>query len=796
MEVPLETDWINIVAERSEITTTCQFCPVVPYISLALPEPSESGKRLAVRRIVFTITSHDQGWSSSHPDKKGSYFDTQTFFEVHVNDTHGSTEFVSEDICSNRRAVQESYTHQVSWDSRPHHSRDFMGNVITLHPAASRSPSNSLARMRSGHVISLVPKAMFDGWVNHTIKARIETWFEWLLSDEELINNFALLDHGIGYSDLDVEIEEIRLVTIQPGTVEEELELILCHTSLRDEHKIPYEALSYCWDKELRSYHVFLTRQGDPAKRQRMRIQRNLHAALLRLRQPAVARTFWIDFLSINQKNLRERNEQVALMGKIYAQAKAVRVWLGELSETHFTEDALSRYRKIATSYCSGFGSNTHSAGCAKLPLFHKGHASVCEGTSVTVFHFDRIFTRPWFQRVWVVQEVWNAQTDRATRGGLFDRVTVLCGDVELPWFVMMRASLCFYRGFIQGSHATLPALWRELFKCPSNNPGCPRSAGIAASRRDILDVLIGGLEMKSSDPRDKIFALLGFGKETWNVASLPDEIRPDYNKETTSVFVDFSLWWIEHHNSLRIFSAVHALHGRSWLKVVDTSGSIEIGRERPSWTLWTDGYSRWSRGTLALNPNCKYRACGHRDLDLELIGSDARNARSSDARKCTWGIPSFRGVLLGAIQSIEHLKKQDCSPEMWAAFVQVFDPSSSGGFWRASKQRGSWHEDDQALKRHFENHAIQDFDNNSLPCIQKCMFRMANKQIGLCPACTATDDLVVILFGGLVPFVLRPAREDGIFHFIGECYVDGVMYGEAIRDGVANQPELVFSLV
>jgi hypothetical protein len=112
--------------------------------------------------------------------------------------------------------------------------------------------------------------------------------------------------------------------------------------------------------------------------------------------------------------------------------------------------------------------------------------------------------------------------------------------------------------------------------------------------------------------------------------------------------------------------------------------------------------------------------------------------------------------------------------------FDQVFDPATSRGFWRASKQCRSWHEHDKALKLHFVSHGIEDMDTGSLPCIQKCMFRMANERIGLCPAGVATDDLVVILFRGLVPYVLRPTEDYGLYNFTRECYVDGIMYREA----------------
>lgn len=189
-------------------------------------------------------------------------------------------------------------------------------------------------------------------------------------------------------------------------------------------------------------------------------IQTNLASALRRLRKPDECRKIWIDLLCINQENLTERNQQVALMGEIYAQAEAVRVWLGEIHEFYGTVEDLEMYEQIARNYCAGFEEGSHHVDCAKRPDFVLGHGPVCQGNNVTLFHYDHIFNRPWFQRVWVVQEVWNAQTSEASQGGLKNRVTALCGKFELPWHVIVRASLCLYRGYIQNRHATMPALW------------------------------------------------------------------------------------------------------------------------------------------------------------------------------------------------------------------------------------------------------------------------------------------------------------------------------------------------
>jgi len=50
---------------------------------------------------------------------------------------------------------------------------------------------------------------------------------------------------------------------------------------------------------------------------------------------------------------------------------------------------------------------------------------------------------------------------------------------------------------------------------------------------------------------------------------------------------------------------------------------------------------------------------------------------------------------------------------------------------------------------------------------------------VGLAPEDVKEGDVICILFGGKVPYALRP--RDGHYLFLGECYVHGIMDGEAM---------------
>lgn len=106
---------------------------------------------------------------------------------------------------------------------------------------------------------------------------------------------------------------EIRLLVLQPPYDGDENRLIKCdiHTvALSD--KPSYECISYVWGDP--AYQIPILVSG-----QEVRVTRNLHDALVRLRLRNKERTLWIDQLCINQWDTSEKAAQVRLMRQIYS---------------------------------------------------------------------------------------------------------------------------------------------------------------------------------------------------------------------------------------------------------------------------------------------------------------------------------------------------------------------------------------------------------------------------------------------------------------------------------------------
>jgi hypothetical protein len=150
---------------------------------------------------------------------------------------------------------------------------------------------------------------------------------------------------------------------------------------------------------------------------------------------------------------------------------------------------------------------------------------------------FTDFFDRPWYQRMWTVQEIIQAR-----------KAIVLCGPYSLPWEHVSAAARWYYfkagaihqehpRG-IDGVHLVTQMTtiaWRmkmgseynrELFQ-QSTRPTCKWGL------RDLLENLRPRL---ATDPRDKVFALLGISdidRQFWGDKGM----SVDYSKSVVDVF-------------------------------------------------------------------------------------------------------------------------------------------------------------------------------------------------------------------------------------------------------------------
>ncbi|CVL12527.1 related to heterokaryon incompatibility protein het-6 [Fusarium proliferatum] len=260
--------------------------------------------------------------------------------------------------------------------------------------------------------------------------------------------------------------DSFRLVSLQPGRHNTPLTLRLLNAKLGEAQ--PYEAVSYVWGdvKDLVPVNV----QGDIDTLTQALISQSCHAALSSFRYSNSPRLLWIDSICIDQDSAIEKNHQLSLMARIYKNASQVLVYLGPRSPD--SDAAMRCIREIdEPSNDDGYGAVESSA-------------AIQENQSAV----SNLLKRPWFFRVWVLQEITFAQ-----------KATVICGDNQLNW-----------ESFKTFVHWSVNAGWvqRLPFSVTYAVSPTPYVLHVTYGER-LLRILEDTRTCGATDPRDKLYAIL-----------------------------------------------------------------------------------------------------------------------------------------------------------------------------------------------------------------------------------------------------------------------------------------------
>jgi len=177
--------------------------------------------------------------------------------------------------------------------------------------------------------------------------------------------------------------------------------------------KPEYVAVSYTWGEPEFDWTILL--DGHP-----FLVTRNLYAALKRYVK-APNRAFWIDQICINQADENEKAQQVASMSAIYSQASCVWIWLGE-DESGDLQDALALARMVFEKTIDELGDEGDEMERLKKSRQVWKYTAPGKSYPDTWAPLVRLYSKPWFSRLWVVQEFVLAREFR-----------FFCGDLEIP---------------------------------------------------------------------------------------------------------------------------------------------------------------------------------------------------------------------------------------------------------------------------------------------------------------------------------------------------------------------------
>lgn len=332
-----------------------------------------------------------------------------------------------------------------------------------------------------------------------------------------------------------------------------------------------YEALSYTWGDSSKTDTVIIQA---PAGSRSLGIGHNLAIALRHLRYKDSPRCFWIDAICINQEDLDERAEQVVHMPSIYKMAYRVVVWLGpEFADSKL---ACRTIKKLASQI--GYSKDLELVflrpGCTKPDWFRNDR--ILPFTKQQWQSLDSLFNRQWFWRLWTWQEIMLANR----------RAIIQCGSEQLEWTEFQRDVLYLY-----GRNHLPSPYFRHLV----DNA---RRLTAAMDTDDVDMLLNGGAIISCSEPRDKVYGILGMTDPQFS-----RKIRPQYSLPKSEVYRDAVLAYIELYEKLDLMQQCSMASWEQGLPTWVPNWSEEIScRLLPSRYNFASGTS--SSSTQFISPN------------------------------------------------------------------------------------------------------------------------------------------------------------------------------------------------
>ncbi|KAI0535969.1 HET-domain-containing protein [Xylaria digitata] len=339
----------------------------------------------------------------------------------------------------------------------------------------------------------------------------------------------------------------------------------------------PYQCLSYTWgdplDRSLSSPDKYLQMSSErdhyveTEDKSIIRVSENLIDALQQISRIQSSNvegkisSWWIDAICINQNDAEERSGQVAVMDSIYQKAESVLIWLGKEDEhvrvaikvlnslARVSPALVKAPRSFRSFNMDGFQILDSLIGLCKDLGIQDVHVQ-------DLLHYAAFLQRQWFTRIWVVQEsFFSAAT------------TVFCGKSEIKWEAMRESSrivaqtgmdtlLKAYVGY-----ATQFSLDVDAVKLPNNRLANQFIFG-SLQRGTSETIGLGQLLhysrfFEASDPRDKVFAILGLWRFTRGNQTEQIDIWPDYKKNISEVYTEATTAAIQESGNLDILSLV-----------------------------------------------------------------------------------------------------------------------------------------------------------------------------------------------------------------------------------------------
>lgn len=612
-----------------------------------------------------------------------------------------------------------------------------------------------------------------------------------------------------------------------------------------------YDAVSYTWGSPEAKHPLWLSSirnslvdgevclDHEPWRNGPICINSNLHTFLQELRRRRQKRFLWIDAICINQENQLEKSSQIPMMRAIYHTTPCILVWLGRASvEETMTMALLPNVLQALSKACL---SDHILDVCRPESLSELGLPAPDHPFWRSL---GSLMMRPWWFRVWTLQEVVLVLPYEDPD------ISIICGTSTIAWkdldaFVSALRDPALRTWTIIGEYGvSVPE--STGYDSMDQIRACRMSLDFAIATPTLL---FSTRRRLATVPADHVFGIMGMmSKHTI------EELGVETSMPTHSVFISFGKYYIRNETReclLNHTSSKQHLAGLpSWcpnfasqeqtLSLGSCVSHFKIGESMycagfRSYGKWKRPEKKFSavRGVINLlrldrRPD-EHRYNTNNPLQISVIsGTDRLHVHGIGLDEVIAYVECNIGFNDGSTLSNDKIKlTQEWEAACLALALQTLEGKDPEVYARTlvADQRGADTRDtsnkaidEQPLYR-YENDYL-DFKKNlqsitegkrpsenrespdSFAQYSTVLQRVARRRrffatragrIGLSPADAKVGDVICILFYCPTPYLLRSSDRE--YLFVGEAYVHGLMYGEALSmldEGKVNETSWV----
>ncbi|KAF2855515.1 HET-domain-containing protein [Plenodomus tracheiphilus IPT5] len=559
-----------------------------------------------------------------------------------------------------------------------------------------------------------------------------------------------------------------------------------------------FEAISYTWGNPDRIFDIPIDRGASL-----IGLTANLAEALPHITKHSTTQRLWIDQLCINQADDVEKSIQVGLMSEIYKRATRVIVWLGQEDEnSRLGKQWLGAFDKLIPTLNLrervAIDSPEYSPDIRKMILMDTFTSP--DTSPIWLPAIGRFWKREWFRRGWVVQEMILARELLYLTGDISFTLQDLEDLFTAPMdkfhdFPDLRADLD--NGII--SYRILMQLKTDPF---TRTPEPLRFLRIMATVGD---------EFLTKEPGDRLYGFLGLIEGLDFTPNYQTSIEENFTRFTATIArqygsLDFLSLWSSNLDSRLPDTHPAFLNFPSWVPSFTTTPLCA------PWRLAVGGVRSWDR-ELSWNAAARRPHIHHQTTSATCTKKLHVRGQIIDhiALLSSTRIAKYRDVDTAYLASLTTQIQSDIPGLNHWSYVDLIHflntVASNGATPRESAEQildlePSVLPDEQ---RHLLRH-----DSALGACLMmgkgRKVMRTEGGRLGLAPWMDSRAGVggekgsaIVVLHGCCVPVVLErvigggeEGGEGEEWVVVGDCYVEGSMFGEGVGWEVKDAREFV----